>query len=265
MSQPFLSVVVPAYNEARRLPKTLKKILDYLQQQPFDYEIIVVDDGSTDETVAVSRDAVDESHAVTLIANPHFGKGYTVRTGMLAANGEIALFTDADLSVPIEDIELLLPWFDQGYDVVIGSREGGGDEQRVGEPLYRHLMGRIFNWAVQAVALRGIQDTQCGFKAMRREVAQTVFPKLLGYDGSGGPIDHPMVTAFDVEMLFLAQKAGYRIKEVPVRWRYGTESKVNAFSDSWRNLTDVLRVRWNDLRGRYDIAPALATHEHERK
>ncbi len=249
--RPFLSVVVPAYNEARRLPGNLEKILAFLQAQPYPFEVIVVDDGSVDDTVEQTKRVAAGEPRVQIIENPHYGKGYTVRTGMLAAIGEIVLFTDADLSVPIEDVDQLLPWFEQGYDVVFGSREGGGTGQRVGEPIYRHLMGRVFNGLVRWMAVRGVQDTQCGFKAMRFEVAQSLFPRLLIHNGSRGPINHPMVTAFDVELLFLASKAGYKLKEVPVRWYYGTESKVNALQDSWRNFKDVARVRWNDLRGRY--------------
>lgn len=252
MQRPFLTVVVPAYNEARRLPGNLAKIRAFLEQQSYTFEIIVVDDGSTDDTVAQVCKLAEGDPRVRVIENPHFGKGYTVRTGMLAATGEIILFTDADLSVPIEDIDKLLPYFEEGYDVVFGSREGGGEEQRIGEPFYRHLMGRVFNTFVRSLAVPGIQDTQCGFKAMRHEVAHDIFPRLLIHDGSQGPIDHPMVTAFDVEMLFLARKAGYRLKEVPVMWYYRNESKVSALPDSWRNLKDVLRVRWNNLRGRYN-------------
>lgn len=251
---PFLSVVIPAYNEERRLPGNLRRILDYLNRQPYNFEVIVVDDGSTDQTVERVREVAQGDPRVTIIENPHFGKGYTVRTGMLAARGDIALFTDADLSTPIEEIERLLPYFDEGYDVVIGSREGGGRNQRIGEPFYRHLMGRVFNLIVQLIAVRGVQDTQCGFKAMRREVAQDLFPRLRLHDGSGKPIQGSMVTAFDVELLFLALKRGYRIKEVPVEWYYGNESKVNPIKDSWRNLRDVLLVRWNDLLGRYDYS-----------
>ncbi|MBA3534808.1 MAG: glycosyltransferase family 2 protein [Ardenticatenales bacterium] len=259
MQRPFLSVVIPAYNEARRLPGNLQKVLDFLRTQPYSFEVLVVDDGSSDDTVAQCQAIAQGDPCVTIIENPHYGKGYTVRTGMLAATGEIVLFTDADLSVPIEDVNTLLPWFERGYDLVFGSREGGGTSQRVGEPFYRHLMGRVFNTLVQLLAVRGVQDTQCGFKAMRCEVAQDVFPRLLIHDGSQGPIDHPMVTAFDVELLFLAQKVGYRLKEVPVQWFYGTESKVSALQDSWRNLNDVLKVRWNDLRGRYNGIKRQAT------
>jgi len=252
MQRPFLSVVVPAYNEARRLPNNLRKILEFLRGQSYSYEVLVVDDGSTDETVAQCQQVAVGDPRVRVIENPHYGKGYTVRTGMLEARGEIVLFTDADLSVPIDDINTLLPFFQQGYQVVFGSREGGGSHQRVGEPLIRHIMGRVFNTLVQLLAVRGVQDTQCGFKAMTYEATQDLFPRLLIHDGSQGPITVPMVTGFDVELLFLANKLGYKLKEVPVTWFYGKETKVNNVRDSYLLFKDVMTVRWNDMRGRYE-------------
>lgn len=253
---PFLSVVIPAYNEERRLPPNLNHILDYLRRQSYSYEVIVVDDGSTDRTVARIRAVAQGSGCVRVIENPHYGKGFTVRTGMLAAKGDIVLFTDADLSTPIKELARLLPYFEQGYDVVIGSREGGDERQRVGEPFYRHLQGRVFNYVVQLLAVPGIQDTQCGFKAMRREVAHDLFPRLRIHDGSAGPVVGSMVTGFDVELLFLALKHDYAVQEVPVEWHYGHESKVNPLRDSWRLLRDVLLVRWNDILGRYELDTA---------
>lgn len=259
-NRPLVSVVIPAYNEARRLPQTLQRVDDYFSHQNYPVEIIVVDDGSTDETRSVVR-AFGTSHPrVQLIENDHRGKGYTVRTGMLAARGHIVLFSDADLSTPIEDIEKLLPWFERGYDIVIGSREGAG-AQRIQEPFYRHLMGRVFNLVVRTLTVRGIEDTQCGFKAFRDEVAQDVFNRVLLYGKNAKPVANGMVTAFDVEVLFIGSKLGYRIKEVPVQWRYGTETKVNPLKDSWRNLRDVLLVRWNELRGRYSTKPPRPARE----
>jgi glycosyltransferase involved in cell wall biosynthesis len=249
--RPFLTIVIPAYNEARRLPATLERILNYLDQQDYPARVIVVDDGSTDGTVDVAR-AYDEQHRrVEVIEGPHQGKGATVRRGMLAADGDIVLFSDADLSTPIEEIDRLLPWFDRGYDVVIGSREGAG-AQRYDEPFYRHLMGRVFNTLVQMLTVRGIQDTQCGFKAFRRDVARDLFSRMRLYTNDGKPVAGAMVTAFDVEILYLAQRLGYRIREVPVEWRYSNETKVNPLRDSWRNFRDVLTVRWNALRGAYN-------------
>ncbi len=252
---PLVSVVIPAFNEERRLPQTLARVHEYLAQQSYPAEILVVDDGSTDNTVRVVEAFAREHPMVRLIKNNHRGKGYTVRTGMLAAHGHIVLFSDADLSTPIEDLEKLLPWFERGYDVVIGSREGAG-AQRVQEPFYRHIMGRVFNFVVQLLTVRGIEDTQCGFKAFRDEVAQDVFSRMLLYGDDAKPVSGGMVTAFDVEVLFISAKSGYRIKEVPVRWRYGTETKVNPLKDSWRNFRDVVKVRWNDMHGLYNTAPA---------
>nr|WP_290668660.1 dolichyl-phosphate beta-glucosyltransferase [Ardenticatena sp.] len=256
--QPFLSIVIPAYNEERRLPPNLKRVLEYLDTQPFEAEVIVVDDGSEDRTVERAREVVAGDPRVRIIENEHYGKAYAVRTGMLAARGEIVLFSDADLSTPIHEVERFFPYFEQSYDIVIGSREGGGPNQRVGEPFYRHLMGRVFNLLVQLLAVPGIQDTQCGFKAMRREAVHDLFPRLRIHDGSKGPVKGSMVTGFDVELLFLALQLGYKVKEVPVAWRYGRESKVNPLLDSWRLFRDVLMVRWNHLLGRYDMRPKAA-------
>lgn len=248
---PHLSVVIPAYNEARRLPATLERVLHHLNGQDYDANVIVVDDGSTDGTADVARQYDHQHRRVDVIENPHQGKGATVRRGMLAAEGEIILFTDADLSAPIEEIDRLLPWFDEGYDVVIGSREGAG-ARRFNEPLYRHLMGRVFNFLVRLLTVEGIQDTQCGFKAFRRDVARDLFGRMRLYSDSGEAVEGAMVTAFDVEILFLAQRLGYQIREVPVEWHYSNETKVNPVKDSWRNLRDVLRVRWNAVRGVYN-------------
>lgn len=222
----------------------------YLQTQPYASELIVVDDGSQDRTSAIVEEYSRTHSFVHLIRNDHCGKGYTVRTGMLAGRGEVVLFCDADLSTPIGEIANLLPWFEHGYDIVIASREGIG-AHRIKEPFYRHLMGRIFNLLVRILTVAGIQDTQCGFKAFRRGVAQDVFKSVLLYGETAQRVLCPMVTAFDVEVLFIAAKRGYKIKEVPSEWIYSNETQVNPFRDSWRNFRDVLLVWWNDLWGRY--------------
>lgn len=242
---------MPAYNEERRLPQTLEQITSYLTRQTYTSELIVVDDGSADQTASVAESFCAAHPDVRVIRNDHRGKGYTVRTGMLAARGHIVLFSDADLSTPIEEIANLLPWFERGYGIVIGSREGTG-AKRIKEPFYRHWMGRVFNFIVRALTVRGIQDTQCGFKAFRDDVARDVFGRMQLYGDDAKRITGSMVTGFDVEVLFIGAKAGVKIKEVPVEWRYGTETKVNPIKDSWRNLRDVLRVRLNDWRGLYD-------------
>lgn len=250
--RPFLSVVIPAYNEERRLPQTLQSVVDYLARQSYASEVIVVDDGSRDMTGQVVESFRAAHSIVTLIRNDHRGKGYAVRTGMLAAQGRIVLFSDADLSTPIEEIAELLPWFERGFGIVIGSREGSG-AKRIKEPFYRHIMGRVFNFVVRLLTVRGIDDTQCGFKAFRDDVARDVFSRMKLYGENAQAVTGSMVTGFDVEVLFIGQKSGYKIKEVPVEWRYGNETKVNPLKDSWRNFRDVVMVRWNDLRGRYDV------------
>ncbi len=245
-------MVIPAYNEERRLPQTLQSVAEFLTRQSYLSEVIIVDDGSVDHTTQVVESFRAQHPMITLIRNDHRGKGYAVRTGMLAASGHIVLFSDADLSTPIEEVAKLLPWFERGYGIVIGSREGSG-ARRIKEPFYRHLMGRVFNLVVRLLTVHGIEDTQCGFKAFRDDVAHEVFARTHLYRDGSQRVAGAMVTAYDVEVLFLGQRLGYKIKEVPVEWRYGTESKVNPLRDSWRNFRDVVMVRWNDWRGRYAV------------
>lgn len=249
---PVLSVVVPAYNEARRLPATLQAIMHYLSAQPFASEVTIVDDGSTDGTAQLVEQMMRRHRNLSVMRLEHRGKGFAVRAGALAAQGNYVLLCDADLAVPIEEWDKLQHHLRDGFDIVIGSREGLG-AKRLGEPRYRHIMGRMFNMVVRLIALGGIQDTQCGFKAFRREASQRIFRAAQLYGDDAKVVQGAAVTAFDVEALFLARKFGYRIKEVPVVWRYGTETKVDPLRDSWRNFGDVVRVRWNDLRGRYAV------------
>jgi dolichyl-phosphate beta-glucosyltransferase len=254
---PYLSIVIPAYNEERRLPGTLARIAAYLAAQPFSSEVLVVDDGSTDATAAIAG-----RPGVELLRRDHRGKGFAVRAGALAARGEVVLLCDADLAVPIEEWPKLEARLQAGADLVIGSREGVG-ASREGEPWYRHVMGRVFNTIIHFVALSGIEDTQCGFKAMRRPIAQELFRRVRIYGDDAPVVRGAAVTAYDVELLFLARKAGYSIAEVPVRWQYGTETKVNPLRDSLRNLRDVLTVRLNDLRGRYRERRELTGERNE--
>ncbi|HJZ46658.1 MAG TPA: dolichyl-phosphate beta-glucosyltransferase [Roseiflexaceae bacterium] len=252
---PFLSVVVPAYNEQQRLPDSLSQITAFLGQQPYRSEVIVADDGSTDATAALVEQLALRRSDLRLLRLDHRGKGFAVRAGALAARGEYVLLCDADLAVPIEEWGQLRRALENGFDVAIGSREGLG-ARRLGEPWYRHVMGRVFNMIVRAVAVAGIQDTQCGFKALRQSVAADLFERVQIYGADAPRLHGAAVTAFDVELLFLARRYGYRIAEVPVPWRYGTETKVNPIRDSWRNLRDVLTVRWYALRGRYPSSGA---------
>ena len=250
---PFLSIIVPAYNEELRLPDSLRQIMAYLDMQPYRSEVIVADDGSTDATAAIVEQLSAARPSLRLLRLDHRGKGFAVRAGALAACGEFVLLCDADLAVPIEDWERLRRVLENGFDVAIGSREGLG-ARRLGEPWYRHLMGRVFNMIVRTIAVGGIQDTQCGFKTLRQSVAVDLFERVRIYGADAPRVHGAAVTAYDVELLFLARRRGYRIAEVPVPWRYGTETKVSPIRDSWRNLCDVLTVRWYALRGKYPPA-----------
>lgn len=238
--RPLLSIIIPAYNEEKRLPDSLKEIIDFADRQPFGIEIMVVDDGSEDGTATL----IDEFHShhpfVSVTRNPHRGKGHAVKTGMLTARGEYLFLCDADLSMSIDQVETFLPPHqEEGYDIVIGSREIEG-AKRYDEPAYRHFMGRIFNLIVRIFAVRGFQDTQCGFKSFKREAARDVF-SLQTMDGFG----------FDVEVLFIAQQKGYRILELPIGWRHVSNSRISPLRDTFKMFRDVLRVRWNDWRGVY--------------
>jgi glycosyltransferase involved in cell wall biosynthesis len=246
---PHLSVVIPAYNEAARLPGTIRAVMTYLDAQPFPAELIVVDDGSTDQTAAIASQSLLDGR-IRVLRERHRGKGAAVRAGMLAARGERVLFTDADLAVPIEETTRLLALLDAGCAVVIGSREGAG-ASREGEPLFRHVMGRVFNRLVRILAVAGIDDTQCGFKLFRRDAVAAIIPKLRLYGGDAPEVHGARVTGFDVEVLVIARRQGFCIGEAPVRWRYGAQSKVRPLADTFWNLRDILRVRVNDWRGYY--------------
>lgn len=240
---PFLSIVIPAYNEESRLPDTLATILDYLERQCYEWEIIVADDGSADATVAVAQDIADQSGANFRVLDlPHRGKGWAVRNGMLSARGQYRCLCDADLSMPIAHLTRLLPAdeFD-GADIAVGSREAAGS-QRVGEPLRHHLRGRVFNAIVRLLAVPGIADTQCGFKVFSARAAQALFP-LQTIDGF----------CFDVELLFLARRLGFSITEVGIEWHWRAESKVNFLRDTYRMVRDLLLIRYHWLTGHYQI------------
>lgn len=259
MSTPKLSIVIPAYNEERRLASTLAAILGHMSRQDYTYEILVSDDGSSDGTAAIVQDLARVHPELRLLRNEHRGKGYAVRAGIQAAFGEIVLFSDADLSTPIEELDRFMPCFESSWEVVIGSRQGEG-ARRVGEPFFRHFMGRIFNHIVGLVALSGIRDTQCGFKAFSSRAARQIFQATLLYSDDAPVIRDAMVTGFDVEVLFLARKLGYTIRELPVHWNYDAGTKVNPIKDSWRNFRDVLKVRFNDLLGQYPVDHSAAAY-----
>ncbi|MBI4359337.1 MAG: glycosyltransferase family 2 protein [Candidatus Nealsonbacteria bacterium] len=237
-----LSIIIPAYNEESRLPKTLREIDAYLKRQSYDYEILVVNDGSKDKTAEVTESLKPEIANLRLIDNQeNHGKGYVVRQGMLQAAGDYRLFMDADNSTTIDQVGKMWPFFEQGYDVVIGSRDVAGASMEPAQPLFRRLLGEIFNLVVQVVVgLWGIWDTQCGFKAFTRKAAEAVFPPAL--------INR---FAFDPEVLILAKRKGYKIKEAPVVWKNDIRSTVK-FTWMIKMLFEVLQIRWNLITRKYN-------------
>lgn len=234
--KPFVSIIIPAYNEEKRIENTLRRILDYIRTKPYAVELIVSDDGSLDGTVSQSRNILKDSNVSyqVLTAPENQGKGAAVRRGMLAAAGEYLLFSDADLSTPIEELDKFLPLLiEKKADLVIGSRASDGANIVERQPLLRVLMGRIFNQVATIFAFRGIRDSQCGFKCFSRDAAAKLFSvqKLDGF-------------SFDVELLFLAQKFKFKIIELPVTWINSAASKVHVFRDPILMFWDVLRIRW---------------------
>lgn len=247
---PFLSVIIPSYNEQRNLQRgVLETVLSYLQNQDYTWEIILSDDGSVDGTLVELDRFSQKTGGITVLKNPHRGKGPTVQSGMLAAKGQWRLFTDFDQSTPIDDVEKLLAETKEGYDVVIGSREILG-AHRDKEPWYRHLMGWGFNFFVRMIAIPGVLDTQCGFKLFSAKAAEELFSKLSVYGAHNTRTD-AFTGAFDVEVLYLAIKYGYKIKEVPIRWQHNETDRVSPVKDSLRMLRDIVNVRLADMHGKY--------------
>lgn len=243
-SQPrdtFLSVVIPAYNEDKRIQPTIEQISNYLKGRVRGFEILVVDDGSTDHTVTFVRRMIFKYPAVRIIpSDGNRGKGHAVRMGVLEAKGDMVLITDADLSTPVEEYAKLASAIDSGADVAIGSRAMAGSELMIRQPWYREAMGRAFNSIARMVVLEGIRDTQCGFKLFKTDAARAIFGHLT-VDGF----------AFDVEALYLARHFGYKIAEVPVVWLHSPSSRVSLVGSSLSMLGEVLKVRLNILFKRY--------------
>lgn len=241
MNPVSLSIIIPAYNEEKRLPPYLATVLDYLGHGDIPYEVIVVDDGSRDATAEVCARFIRENDRVKLIRLPgNRGKGYAVKTGMLRATGTCRLFTDADGATPITELERLQKALANGADVAIASRAMKDDACLVSAHVHRKVIGRIFHFIVTALTVKGIRDTQCGFKLFTADAAEAVFP-LQRIDDFG----------FDVEVLYLCQHNGYRVAEVPVNWTDVAGSKVNLARDSLRMFTDIFRIRFFDLTGAY--------------
>jgi dolichyl-phosphate beta-glucosyltransferase len=240
LSQPLLSIVIPAHNEESRLPRTLEQVFAFLGQQNYAAEVLIVENGSTDRTLTIAQEYASGHRDVRVIHVEGRGKGLAVRLGMLAAAGRYRFMCDADLSMPIEEVNRFLPPLLPDFDVAIGSREVHG-AVRYNEPLHRHLGGRLINLVIRLLMLPRLQDTQCGFKCFRAEVAVDLFRRQT-LDG----------WSFDIELLFLAYRRGYRVVEIPVDWYYRSASKVSAVRDALRMIQDILRIRTNARRGLYD-------------
>jgi glycosyltransferase involved in cell wall biosynthesis len=246
LTHPRLSIVIPAYNEAARIEKTLERVLTCVQERGWDAEVMVVDDGSSDDTTEIVQEWMRRHDNLLLVKNKgNRGKGYSVRNGLLQATGDIVMFTDADLSAPMEEAQLLMDAIDAGADVAIGSRWLDKQRQTVHQPLYRRFFGRCFNAVTRRVMGLPFKDTQCGFKAFRREAAHTIF-RLQTIERWG----------FDPEILFIARKLKYRIVEVPVTWGHDERSRMSYLKDGMKMLEEMAEIRSNSLRGRYDEAIA---------
>jgi dolichyl-phosphate beta-glucosyltransferase len=236
---PLLTLIIPAYNEERRLPKSLDQIAAFVQQQPESLEVLIVENGSRDRTTEIAEGYAAGYPFIRVLHSPK-GKGAAVRVGMMEGRGRYLFICDSDLSMPIAEVRKFLPTVRGEYDIAIASREGPG-AHRYGEPGYRHLMGRVFNLIVRVLAIPGFQDTQCGFKSFRNAVGKEVFADLTmtGW-------------VFDVEAIFIAQRRGYRVVAVPIDWYFDADSRIEPFRDTWRMFRDVLRIRVNGWRGVYD-------------
>lgn len=240
MAGTFLSVIIPAHNEENRLPGTLRQVLDFLSAQPYSFEVLVVENASSDRTLHVAQEFANQNSMLQVVQCPQRGKGLAVRQGMLTARGEYRFMCDADLSMPIDEITRFLPPALSDVDIAIASREAAGSV-RYEEPYYRHLLGRVYNHLSRLLILPGIQDTQCGFKCFRGAVVDELFSRQT----LGG-------WSFDVEILFIARRRGLNIVEVPISWTYTPGSKVSVFKSSFRVALELLTIRLNGWRGVYE-------------
>ena len=251
MERPLISIIIPAYNESARIGKALDEVLRCVHERDWQAEILVVDDGSTDRTAAIVHQMAELHPEVRLLSNPeNRGKGFSVRQGVLQAVGDIVMFTDADLSAPMEEAERLFEALRQGADIAIGSRWLERKRQILKQPLYRQFFGRCFNAITRLVMGLPFADTQCGFKALHRPVAQTIF-QLQRIERWG----------FDPELLFIALKRGYTVREVPVTWGHDERSRLSYLKDGVKMLEEIAYIRWEAFAGAYDRRVAEFTPE----
>lgn len=241
MKTPFLSIVIPAHNEEDRLPNTLEKIYKFLETQDFLYEVIIVENGSSDHTLELAQEFAQSRPTLRVLQEQKRGKGNAVKRGMLEARGDYRFICDADLSMPIEELPKFIPPALQQFDIAIASREAPG-AVRYNEPPYRHIGGRAVNFIIQLLILPGLNDTQCGFKCFRADIAEALFRQqtLAGW-------------SFDIEILYLARRKKFIINEIPIHWYFDADSKVSAVRDAVRMISDIFRIHLNAIRGRYDL------------
>jgi glycosyltransferase involved in cell wall biosynthesis len=235
----FLSIVIPAHNEENRLPRTLEQVFAFLEKQDFTAEVVVVENGSSDRTLEVAHEFAERHSQLRVLQNDERGKGLAVRRGMLEARGAYRFICDADLSMPIEEVVKFIPPALADFEVAIGSREAPG-AVRYNEPAYRHWGGRGINLVIRVLILPGLQDTQCGFKCFTAEASERLF-KLQTLPG----------WSFDIELLYLARRAGMRIREIPIHWYFGDDSKISAVRDAIHMIQDIFRIHSNARRGLY--------------
>jgi len=251
--RPLLSIIIPSYNEEENLRRgVLEEVYQYLRKQKYSWEVIVSDDGSSDNSLKIATNFAQKHRGFRVLKNKHGGKPWAVWQGIKAAKGELVLFTDMDQSTPIQEVKKLLPWFKKGHEIVIGSR----GKVRKDAPWIRKLMALVFLTIRRMLLLPQIVDTQCGFKAFKRKVALEIFPKLQFFQELDKEIKGWKVSAFDVELLFIAQKRGYRIKEVQVEWKdedvASAGKKKNFLKESKEMAKEIIRVKLNDWRKKYD-------------
>jgi len=243
VNNPKLSIIIPAFNEEKRLPRTLEQVLNFVQNQNYESEVLIIENGSSDRTFEVAQDFANKHSHCLAIRNPLRGKGLAIREGMLVATGQYRFMCDADLSMPITEINRFLPPNLENFDIAIASREAKGSV-RYNEPAYRHWGGRGINLLIRLLALPGLRDTQCGFKCFRADVAKEIFT----YQTFSG-------ISFDPEVLYIARMRGFKIVELPIPWYYSDESRINLFTDTLALIRDLLTIRRNARSGVYDPEP----------
>ena len=246
-----ISIVIPCYNEEERIISSLNTVVSFMNSFNPSYEIVIVDDGSRDSSITLIKNYIATRDNIYLVENPHKGKGFAVRTGVLMTEGKYILMSDADLATPIDEIKRLLVWVENNnYDIAMASREGLG-ATRSDEPILRHIMGRVFNLLIKIIVGLYYKDTQCGFKLLKGDEARDIFNRLILFGDSASIVKYPKVTAFDVEVLVIAKNDGLKVKEIPVAWTYIPTKRVSAIRDSLLMLNEILKIRINDLFGRY--------------